>query len=52
MEFARKFLTEGYTVGECAHLVGYDDEFNFSRSFKKRYGISPLELKRECAKRE
>ena len=46
MEYARKFLTEGYTVGECAHMVGYEDEFNFSKSFKRHFGISPSELKR------
>ena len=51
MEFAKKFLTEGYTVGECAHMVGYEDEFNFSKSFKQHYGISPSKLKRESASR-
>ena len=45
MEFAREFLLEGYTVGECAHMVGYEDEFNFSKSFKRHYRISPSELK-------
>ena len=45
MEFARKFLNDGYTVGESAHLVGYEDEFNFSKSFKNHYGISPSEFK-------
>ena len=45
MEYASKFLSEGYTVGESAHLVGYDDEFNFSKSFKRRFGVSPSELR-------
>lgn len=45
MEFAKRFLSEGYTVGESAHLVGYEDEFNFSKSFKRHYGISPSEFK-------
>lgn len=47
MEFAKRFLTDGYSVGECAHLVGYEDEFNFSKSFKKRFGISPSQIRRE-----
>lgn len=46
MEYARKFLAEGYPVGECAHMVGYDDEFNFSKSFKRHFGLSPSEMKR------
>ncbi len=42
MEKAREFLKSGFGVGETAHLVGYADEFNFSRAFKARFGISPL----------
>ena len=42
MEKAREFLKGGFGVGETAHLVGYADEFNFSRAFKARFGISPL----------
>lgn len=42
MEKAREFLKDGFGVGETAHLVGYADEFNFSRAFKARFGISPL----------
>lgn len=41
MEKAKEFLKNGYTVKESAHMVGYDDEFNFSKAFKARYGISP-----------
>lgn len=51
MEFAKKFLSEGYTVGECAHMVGYEDEFNFSKSFKRSFGLSPSEMKRASAKK-
>lgn len=51
MEFAKNFLTEGYTVGECSHMVGYEDEFNFSKSFKRHFGISPSELKRTSVSR-
>lgn len=41
MEKARELLLLGMGVAECAHIVGYDDEFNFSRMYKKYYGISP-----------
>lgn len=41
MRCALQFLEEGCTVNECAHLVGYEDEFNFSRAFKKQYGYPP-----------
>ena len=41
MRCALQFLEEGCSVNECAHLVGYEDEFNFSKAFKKHYGYSP-----------
>lgn len=41
MEKARELLFDGMGVAECAHVVGYDDEFNFSRMYKKYYGLSP-----------
>ena len=41
MEKAQEFLRNGHAVGETAHMVGYADEFNFSHSFKKRFGLSP-----------
>ena len=41
MEKAKEFLKNGYTVKESAHMVGFDDEFNFSKVFKARYGVSP-----------
>lgn len=46
MENAKKLLLSGYTVSETAQLVGYDDEFNFSKAFKKYYGASPSYLKK------
>ena len=42
MEKACEFLKGGFGVGETAHLVGYADEFNFSRAFKARFGTPPL----------
>lgn len=47
MENARNFLNGGYTVVETAHMVGYEDEFNFSKSYKKHFGNSPSESRRE-----
>lgn len=45
-EHAKTFLLGGRTVSETAYLVGYRDEFNFSRAFKKAVGISPSEYKK------
>ena len=38
---AKRFLSEGVSVSKCAAMVGYDDEFNFSRAFKKHVGYPP-----------
>ena len=32
-----------YKPGEAATSVGYHDLFNFSKMFKKKFGISPTE---------
>jgi AraC-like DNA-binding protein len=34
-------LTSHFSVKEIAHLTGFNDQFHFSRSFKKIYGSSP-----------
>lgn len=31
----------GFTVGQAAYLAGYTDPANFSKAFKRRFGISP-----------
>lgn len=36
------------TVSEAARSCGYKDAFNFSNMFKKEYGISPSEYKKNC----
>ncbi len=41
LEAARERLLGGATVSEAALLCGYGDECNFSKMFKRRYGISP-----------
>ena len=41
METARDMLAEHRSVGETASAVGYSDIYQFSRAFKKFYGVSP-----------
>ena len=41
MEIACEMLREHCAVGEVARLVGYGEIYQFSRAFKKHYGISP-----------
>lgn len=41
MEAAARFLLDGRTVGESARLCGYHDPLNFSRMFRRRFGVSP-----------
>lgn len=50
LERARELLRSGYNVGESAHLVGYEDEFNFSKTFKQYFGISPAQMKNKKLK--
>lgn len=45
LEKGREFLSEGFSVKESAHMVGYDDAFNFSKAFKAKYGISPSKVR-------
>ena len=47
MEKAKEFLENGYSVKESAHMVGYNDEFGFSKAYKERYGICPSDTKRK-----
>ena len=41
MEMAKLLLSRGYSVAECAYMVGYSDAFTFSKAYKNHYGISP-----------
>ena len=41
MEQAKKLLLGGYSVKSAAYMVGYQDEFNFSKAYKKRFGVPP-----------
>jgi AraC-like DNA-binding protein len=41
MEEAKRRLETGESITDAARLCGYDDVCNFSKMFKKRFGISP-----------
>ena len=47
IEESMRLLEEGRTVEESAHLCGYEDAFNFSKMFKKRVGMSPMQWKKK-----
>ncbi len=46
MQAAKFFLLEGKSVSLVAELVGYNDQFNFSKMFKKHIGVSPSHIRR------
>ncbi len=45
---AKELLESGWagSIQEVAASVGYDDAYHFSKLFKKRYGLSPSQVKR------
>lgn len=45
MNKAMEFLKDGFNVAETANMCGYNDQFTFSRAFKKFYNIPPKEMK-------
>lgn len=45
LKHAADLLHLGYGVGQAAAMCGYSDCFNFSKMFKKRYGVSPNKYK-------
>lgn len=45
MEQAKTLLSLGYTVSNTAFAVGYRDPFNFSKSYKKYFGTTPISHK-------
>lgn len=46
MKHASDFLSKGISVSESAALCGYFDLSNFSKMFKRIYGVSPKEFQR------
>lgn len=52
MRRARRLLTEtDIPIGDVIQGVGYENDSYFHREFKKRYGTTPLALRRSCPKR-
>lgn len=47
LQHAALLLADGYSVSNAATMVGYQDPFNFSKMFKKNYGISPTEYRKK-----
>lgn len=46
LQHAALLLADGYSVNNAATMAGYHDPFNFSKMFKKNYGISPTEYRK------
>ncbi len=46
MSRATHLLSEGHSVRETAALVGYSDQFVFSKAYKKVFNVSPQKVKR------
>ena len=47
MEEAQERLREGFSVEETSRLCGYEDPTNFSKMFKRRFGVSPARWRSE-----
>lgn len=45
LEQAKIFLSQGYGVAEAASMAGFSDLSNFSRQYKRAYGICPSRQK-------
>jgi AraC-like DNA-binding protein len=53
MELAQRYLTDhNLRITEIARRVGYDDIFQFSRMFKRRFGVSPVAMRESLSRRE
>lgn len=47
LDYARdRIVQDGWTVSEAAHFVGYGHVGNFSKAFRSRFSVSPLEARR------
>lgn len=48
---ARKLLeSTNASMKDISHMVGFQDADYFSKAFKKKYQISPTDVKKECRK--
>lgn len=46
LALAHRYLLEGHSVQQAAWMSGYQHATNFSTAFRRRYGISPVEIRR------
>jgi AraC-like DNA-binding protein len=44
MEHAQILLKQGYSVNKTSLAVGYKDQTNFSKAYKKHFGVPPKEI--------
>lgn len=45
MTHAKSLLSKGFNVSQTAAMLSYEDQFVFSKAFKKYYGYSPSAIK-------
>ncbi len=45
MEHAKTLLLQNKSVEEISEILGYTNPYNFSRAFKKHFGLSPSNIK-------
>ena len=50
MSHAKELLNAGNSVQQTAYMVGYRDEFNFSKAYKKFYSVPPKSAKKRKSK--
>lgn len=43
---AKLLITSDYSVKEITYMLGYSDPKYFGKCFKKKYGVSPTEYKK------
>ncbi|MGY5366198.1 helix-turn-helix transcriptional regulator [Enterobacter oligotrophicus] len=46
LALARRYLLEGYSVQQAAWMCGYQHATNFSTAFRRRYGVSPGDVRK------
>lgn len=46
LDVARSLLSKGTSVNEVAKILNYSSVYSFSNTFKKQYGLSPLNYKK------
>ncbi|MBE5733393.1 MAG: helix-turn-helix transcriptional regulator, partial [Clostridiales bacterium] len=44
MEHAQILLKQGYSVNKTSLAVGYKDQTNFSKAYKKHFGVPPKKI--------